>query len=358
LARGIAGSLASMALVVGLFHWRLRTAARRLRQMGEMNARINQAILLNENLGPIFDLVLDYVFRIFTNVQFGSVLVLDDEGILRFAANRGFSPEYVGKFALRVEDCFLYRQTGGLMDRSCLISRRTLRRRVAVLQPETWQYRSVISAPLYRDGKLFGMLNLDSARRNLFTLADVRLVEQFRTQIEVSLMARARHEASLQRFNIDALTGLSTRGLFEDLFQLSVERANRYGEAFVLALFDADGLKAINDRLGHLAGDQYLLAMANSLRLAHRKSDILGRFGGDEFIAVYHGSSAEAMRRHLLELLGECRRHPIALGGEEMPVAFSFGLASYPEDGGNLKELIAAADRELYGMKAEHRGQA
>jgi diguanylate cyclase (GGDEF)-like protein len=202
------------------------------------------------------------------------------------------------------------------------------------------------------------MINLDSARRNLFTAADVRLVEQFRTQIEVSLMARARYEASLQRFNIDALTGLSTRGLFEDLFMLSVERANRYGEAFVLALFDADGLKRINDRLGHLAGDQYLLAMAGILRLAHRKSDILGRFGGDEFIAVYHDTSAAAMHMHLLDLLGECRERPVDIGGEKVPVLFSFGLASYPENGRSLKELIAAADGRLYGMKAEHRGQA
>jgi diguanylate cyclase (GGDEF)-like protein len=355
---GLTGSLASLVLLTALFYWRLRIAAGRLRQIGEMYARINQSILLNQDMGPIFDLVLDHVFRIFKNVRFGSVLVLDKDGVLRFAANRGFSPEYVGKFALRIEESFLYRQTEGRMDRTCLISRRTLKLKVAKLQPETWQYRSVISAPLWCDGKLFGMINLDSARSNLFAPADVRLVEQFRAQIEVSLMARARYETSLQRFNIDALTGLSTRGLFEDLFQLSVERANRYGEAFVLALFDADGLKGINDRLGHLAGDKYLLAMADTLRLAHRKSDILGRYGGDEFIAVYHGSGIDSMRKHLLELLEDCHKHPVELGGGEVPVLFSFGLAHYPEDGRSLTELVAAADGRMYVMKAEHRGRA
>lgn len=355
---GVLGTALSLGGILGWFNWSLVRLDRRMRLVSEMNIKINRAILLNEDMDLIFDLVLDHIFQIFRNVRFGSILVVDDQGWLSFTAHRGFDAEYVRNFHLKLEDCFLYHQTEGKLDRTCLISARTLRYRVAAFQPDTWQYRSVISAPLYRDGKLFGLLNLDSAQRNLFRPADVLLVDQFRAQIEVCLVARARYEASLQRHHIDALTGLSTRRLFEDLFQLSIERANRYGENFVLALFDADGLKRINDRHGHLAGDQYLLAMADTLRGNHRKSDILGRFGGDEFIALYHGSSINAMRHNLHNLVEASRATPLDIGGEKMRVSFSFGLAQYPGDGTDLEGLIRVADRELYAMKAAHRPQA
>jgi len=180
---------------------------------------------------------------------------------------------------------------------------------------------------------------------------DVRILEQFTAQIEVCLLARGQFQVHLDLARVDALTGLFTRRYFEEVFASELARAERYGESFILALFDADGLKKVNDEYGHQAGDSLLVSMAEALRGAHRKSDILGRYGGDEYVAIFHGSDPQAMAKSLQAIRARLRAKPIESEGSPITVSFSFGLARFPEDGRSLADLIAVADRELYAMK-------
>ena len=331
--------------------------ARRLSLLAEMSLQTNRAILLNEDIGLIYETILNYLFRIFDNVKYGSVLVLGDDGYLTFASSRGFSEEFVSSFKLRVEDSFIYRDSNGKIDRARLISRKALENRGVDLPPAQWQYKSVISAPLFADKRLFGLLNLDSEKGRVFVSEDVDIVEQFTAQIEVCLLARGRYRSHIERAHADSLTGLYTRRHFEDLFRMEVAKAERFGETFILAMFDADDLKKTNDAFGHQAGDRMLVAIAEALRAGHRKTDILGRFGGDEFIALYHASSPESMERNLAAVMDEVRTQTVMFEGNRIPVSFSFGLARFPEEGTDLDALIAVADRKLYAMKRDRRQQ-
>lgn len=335
-----------------------RKLGRRLSLLSEMSIEINRAILLNEDLELIYSTILDYLFRIFENVKYGSVLVLDDAGYLTFAAGRGFSPEYMANFRLKLEQSFLYQEAGGDITSARLISKKTIDKAGIFFHPEEWQYKAVISSPMFANKRLYGMLNLDSNSARTFVPEDVHIVEQFSAQIEVCLLARGRYRLSIERARVDGLTGLYTRRYFVEQFETEVTRCEQYGDTFLLVIFDADGLKRVNDVFGHRAGDRMLVAIADALRTGHRKTDIIGRNGGDEFIAVYHGSDPESMERNLASVLAHAEAAPLEFEGNRIPVGFSFGLAAFPEEGRTLEELLSAADSRMYAMKKRRKGES
>ena len=333
----------------------IRESSRRMRLLADMNVQVNREILLNENIELIYRTILDYLFSIFNTVNTGSILILGDDGYLTFAASRGFTEEYVRDFRLKLEDAFLYQETKGHITETRLITSETLARLVTMFDPGDWEYNSVVSAPIFVGKRLFGILNLDSDQPGTFDERDTAIVERFRAQIEVCLLAREQYRASIERYHVDSLTGLFTRRYFEDLFAISLDRALRYNEQFVIAIFDVDRLKYVNDTFGHLAGDQMLLMIASAIRASCRKSDVIGRFGGDEFIALYHASDKEMMERNIDGILAALRTKAVSFGEKEHRLSFSYGLARFPEDGRSLEELTAAADGHLYAMKSEHK---
>lgn len=333
----------------------LRESSRKLGLLAEMNVQVNREILLNEDIELIYRTILNYLFSVFNTASTGSILILGDDGCLRFAASRGFTEEFVSNFGLRLEDCFLYQVTGGQIKEGRLITREDFLRIKTVFKPGEWEYLSVISAPLFVEDRLFGILNLDSAVSGTYDANDVEIVERFRTQIEIGLLARERYTSNIRRYQVDSLTGLLTRRYFEDLFKVSIDRAQRHKEFFTVALFDVDGLKHVNDTFGHLAGDQLLLSIATALRTSCRQSDIIGRFGGDEFFASYHLTDMGVMEKNIAQIRLKLRSKPIRVGDTEHRPSFSFGLARFPEDGTDLETLVASADKRLYAMKAINR---
>ena len=334
-----------------------KESSRRMRLLAEMNVQVNREILLNEDIELIYRTILDYLFSIFDTAKMGSVLVLGEDGYLSFASSRGFTEDYVQKFRLKLEDSFLYQETRGSIRETRLITHETFERIFTKFQPGDWEYQSVISSPLFIGDRLFGILNLDSDKPGSFNDEDVRIVERFRAQIEVGLLARERYRSSIERYHVDSLTGLFSRRYFEDLFSVIRDRAYRYNENLVVALFDADGLKYVNDTFGHLAGDQMLMLIAKAIRASCRKSDIIGRFGGDEFIAAYHVSETEVIEKNIASILSSFRAKPVRFGDKEHRLSFSYGLARFPEDGTDLDALTEAADKKLYAMKSEHKSR-
>ena len=333
----------------------LRESSRKLSLISEMSVQVNREILLNEDIELIYRTILNYLFSVFNTASTGSILILGDDGCLRFAASRGFTEEFVSNFCLRLEDCFLYQVTGGQIKEGRLITREDFLRIKTVIKPGEWEYLSVISAPLFVGDRLFGILNLDSAVSGKYDAKDVEIVERFRTQIEIGLLARERYTSNIKRYQVDSLTGLLTRRYFEDLFKVSIDRAQRHKEFFTVALFDVDGLKHVNDTYGHLAGDQLLLAIATALRTSCRQSDIIGRIGGDEFFASYHLTDMGVMEKNIAQIRHNLRSKHLRLGETEYRPSFSFGLARFPEDGTDLESLVASADKRLYAMKATTR---
>jgi diguanylate cyclase (GGDEF)-like protein len=168
------------------------------------------------------------------------------------------------------------------------------------------------------------------------------------TLILVAVVAERRRGAEqLQLLSeSDGLTGLANFRRLQTVLEREIDRCGRTGRPFAVLLMDLDGLKAINDRHGHLVGNRALCRVADALRAGCRVVDTAARFGGDEFaVALPETDGAEA------RAVAERVQETLARDGEEPRLTLSFGLAEYPHDGSTPEALLGCADRALYEMK-------
>jgi diguanylate cyclase (GGDEF)-like protein/PAS domain S-box-containing protein len=152
----------------------------------------------------------------------------------------------------------------------------------------------------------------------------------------------------------DPLTGLMNRRRFEELVEAALLDAGVGERAVALLFMDLDGFKAVNDTLGHPAGDELLQETARRLRGRVRETDVLARFGGDEFLVALTSLDPEkavAEAWSVAEQLEATVSHPIRVAGEWVMVRASVGVATYPRDAQDFGQLLHAADRRMYSLK-------
>lgn len=152
----------------------------------------------------------------------------------------------------------------------------------------------------------------------------------------------------------DRLTGLPTRELFEDRWELARSRARRSGDVPVVAFCDVDDLKQLNDEHGHLVGDQALVRIAGRLAGTSRAGDTVARFGGDEFVVLVEAGDVDpgALGRRLREAVADV---PLELPDHRaVPVRCSVGLVQ-DDLTRSTAEVLASADRRMYEEKRRHR---
>lgn len=146
----------------------------------------------------------------------------------------------------------------------------------------------------------------------------------------------------------DALTGLPNRTIVLDRLNMAVAAARRSGTQVGVLFIDLDDFKKVNDKYGHLAGDDVLKAVGQRLQTLLRASDTVGRMGGDEFVAVSpylrQGEDLEVVVAKVREAL----RNVVVHNGVEISIDGSVGAALYPRDGGTPTELLAVSDTALY----------
>ena len=155
----------------------------------------------------------------------------------------------------------------------------------------------------------------------------------------------------------DKLTGAANRALFEHKLDLALQRLNSGSDENVTVLFlDLDRFKAVNDTLGHAAGDALLALVSERLRTGLRESDTLARLGGDEFAILLRDGIDEQRITELAFRLIDLVRRPYLVGGQVVNVGASIGAARAPEDGRTRDQVLRSADLALYHSKSAGRG--
>ncbi len=151
----------------------------------------------------------------------------------------------------------------------------------------------------------------------------------------------------------DHLTGLLNRRGFEEEFERQLAYTERYQRGGAILVLDLDGFKAVNDTLGHRAGDELLTGIARALDERLRKTDVLGRLGGDEFAVILPEVSREQAQHVVASLTAVVGLH----AGHGVCTTASIGLAMY--DGrASIDDLLAEADGQMYEVKARRRATA
>ena len=156
----------------------------------------------------------------------------------------------------------------------------------------------------------------------------------------------------------DDLTGLANRALFQSQAQYALDEARQNASAVGVALIDLDGFKPINDQLGHAAGDNVLVEVAQRLSSAAREGELVARLGGDEFGAVTWIGTSEVSLGRLVRDLKLAFKRPFLVDGTQFYVSASIGTALYPTDGRTLRLLLKSADWRMYGLKRALKGRA
>jgi diguanylate cyclase (GGDEF)-like protein len=160
---------------------------------------------------------------------------------------------------------------------------------------------------------------------------------------DAELARRARH---------DILTGVLNRLAFQDVFCRVQAISRRAMSPLALAILDLDRFKAINDRFGHPLGDQVLIRAAKVITKALRRSDVIGRWGGDEFVVLMPDTDSGGARRALEGVGRALREESFLAQGEQFRLSFSAGVVDVG-GAGSLDEAVSDADRLLYKAKAE-----
>lgn len=164
----------------------------------------------------------------------------------------------------------------------------------------------------------------------------------------VELNERVRRLEALTQ--TDELTGLLNRRGFEEVLRRNLLSAARHEEAGLLAYIDLDGFKAINDRCGHVAGDEVLRAVGTFLSKSIRATDYAARLGGDEFAILFVRADHKRARERAREMVRGIAQLEIACKSHKISVSASLGLASYTGET-SPKELLDRADRAMYADK-------
>jgi diguanylate cyclase (GGDEF)-like protein/PAS domain S-box-containing protein len=163
-----------------------------------------------------------------------------------------------------------------------------------------------------------------------------------RKKLEYQLAYQATH---------DALTGAINRSALLDHLADAIGYARRNSLTVWVAFIDLDRFKFINDRFGHRAGDQVLTGISQRLRTALRSNDMLGRYGGDEFIVILRGGPEAEMSSETLERIMRAVAEPVKVDGHTMRVNCSVGVAVFPQDGDTPEQLMERADAAMYRAK-------
>ena len=193
------------------------------------------------------------------------------------------------------------------------------------------------------------------------TITSILLMYEGRVEYKVR-----RHRELLQKANDrlqhaathDSLTGLPNRMLLTDRITQAIARGTRHGAHFALMVVDLDRFKAINDSLGHQAGDEVLKEVSRRLQALMRKTDTLARFGGDELVMIVDEimdpNAAELVATGMLEQI----RRPITVSGVEVTVSASIGISICPHDGTDVETLLMNADAAAFHAKKAGRNHA
>jgi diguanylate cyclase (GGDEF)-like protein len=230
----------------------------------------------------------------------------------------------------------------------------------ATYKHDEWHDNDMLIVPLMSADQVIGYLSVrDPHDKRLPTTEKVQTLEIFALQAVQALQSAKQYDEIKRLTTLDALTPAFNHRYFQEALAKEIHRHARTGHEFALAMLDIDNFKRFNDTFGHPVGDEILKGLVEELMLNARDSDIVSRYGGEEFAIIFAdtpGSSAKDAADRLRGLVERRELRPSQLG-RVLRITVSIGVAVYPRDGLTSADLVSRADSALYFAKKNGKNQ-
>ena len=326
--------------------------SRRLEALHAITVAVSQSLDLNQMLNSALDTVLAVV-----EADGGYIHLLDRvKKELILSAHRGVPEEYVEAIeSMGVRDEAIdswqeypepaFRVEGIITEDASAQVARAERK-----QP----FEFFVAVPLWSKSGMHGGLTLVGRRRRRLSAEELDLLKAIGNEIAVGIENVKLMEKTRELSVTDELTGLKNRRNFYEVLDSEMERTLRYGLSFSLVMLDLDGFKEYNDRFGHTNGDAVLRSLGRRLGSSLRKSDTAFRYGGDEFIIILPATDAAKSKKMVDRIRAQWVHAPRSESAlMESQLAFSAGIAQFPENAETADGLVFLADTALYRSKRE-----
>lgn len=318
---------------------------------------VNNALLGTNDNTEMYEIVLSKAMEAIVKCDKGSVMILNKEDDLEFVALHGFDESFY-ELKIPKKDAFLYKLTNGAMNRSVIVPSVVEFNRAHMSEEDFYRfyekypmdYQTTITAPIRYDDTFLGVINLDSNDFEGFSDEDVAIMDLFASQLEVSIKNQNLVRNNLYLSRYDSLTGAYNRSYFDEIIS---ERLTK-DERLSFIVIDLNDLKQINDKFGHLEGDNYLKVFSEAVRKSTRMTDIFGRIGGDEFIVALNNFSKREASKVIVRILEHIRE---MVDEDDLPyeVTFSYGITDFPTEATTYESLYNSADKKMYEMKRSYK---
>jgi len=345
----------------------LKAQSEQTTMLAEITRRVNEGLLINE----ILDHVYESFFSLIPYDRIGLALLEEDNTVVRaFWAHSeamevnlpvGYSAILAGS---SLEDIISTGRPRILNDLEDYLEKHPNSDSTRRIVEEGM--RSSLTCPLVAKGQPVGFLFFSSIKANTYSEAHQQIFLQIAGQLAVALEKgriyqelldttaelREARDALETEATRDSLTGLWNRRSIFELLKRDMARAQREGKPLAAVMIDIDNFKLINDRIGHLAGDEALTEVTRRIASTLRTADILGRIGGEEFLIILYPADEQTAIEVMERARRTCESEPVVIDTGELNVTISLGAAVVNdiEDVG-FSVILKTADRALYRAK-------
>jgi diguanylate cyclase (GGDEF)-like protein len=300
----------------------------------------------------IYSIALEAIVELIPNATKGSVLILEEDGNFHYRVVKGFRKE-LKDFIIKKEKAYLYkinefRETAIIKNPKEFDRLHTDKETVEGLKKiKALDIYCSISAPIYIDNVLIGLINIDSDKTNHhFSENDLEITDQIKCELELAIKNALAQNKLKYLANFDELTGMMNRRTLKIEFEKEVSKNNN--GKISLVMIDMDNFKILNDSYGHYFGDRALKHFSEILGNSIRSSDLVARFAGDEFVLMLKDCDyidatnrmrAIAQKMDMLKL-------------DEIILRFSYGICEFVSTNKvEFDTILGIADEKMYEHK-------
>lgn len=341
------------------------TAQSKIKQYEKINQTLQLSIEINHGLikindtNQMYDLVLKKAIEAINRAGKGSIMLLNEDNELEFKALFGFDEDFY-QLKIPLHEAFLYKLTDGKMDRSVIVPS-VVEFNKTYMTPEEFErfyekfpldFQTTITAPIRAGNSFLGVINLDSNDFEGFTEEDVSIMDLFASQLEVIIENRNLMMKNQYLSKYDKLTGAINRSYFDEIIKERLVKEN----PFSFIVIDMNDLKKINDKYGHLKGDQYLKCFSQGVLSSIRVTDVFARIGGDEFVLILNKMDKVSSQKIINRIQEHIKENSIK-NELPFPPSFSYGITNYPEEAQSYEGLYIMSDQRMYDMKRKIKGE-